>query len=70
MKFIIGIITTLCVAIAFWQGTWFAVGYIAMRISVVHGHPFEQTVVLAQVLVFGSLAVVGMLVLAILGRSR
>jgi len=70
MKFIIGIITTICIVIVFWHIAWFCVVNLAERMAMLHRLPLESTYLLAQVVVFGVIGVLGLCALAYLGRSK
>lgn len=70
MKFIIGIITTICIVIVFWHIAWFCVVNLAERMAMLHRLPLESTYLLAQVIVFGIIGVLGLCVLAYLGGSK
>ena len=70
MKFIIGIITTICALIVFWHIAWFCVVNLAEHMARLHRLPLESTYLLAQVIVFGIIGVLGLCALAYLGRSK
>lgn len=70
MKFIIGIITTICIVIVFWHIAWFCVVNLAEHTARLHRLPLESTYLLAQVIVFGVIGVLGLCVLAYLGGSK
>lgn len=70
MKFIIGIITTICALIVFWHIAWFCVVNLAEHMARLHRLPPESTYLLAQVVVFGVICVLGLCALAYLGRPK